>query len=144
MPSPEELESQMHRLLRSLPDRRAPAGLESRVMAEIARRAALPWWKRSYPAWPAPARLLFFTGSALAAAVLIVALGRLAWPARQWAANWQSFFSDLAGAAGSVLGHIPTLWMYVAGAALLVSYGLIVGIGSALYRTLIPRPSHSP
>lgn len=144
MPSPEELESQMHRLLRRLPDRPAPSGLEGRVMAELARRAALPWWKRSYTAWPVSARLLFFLGSALAAAVLIVGLGRLAWPAKEWAANWQSFFSDLAGAAGSLFGHIPTLWLYIGGGALLVSYGLIVGIGSALYRTLVPRPSQSP
>jgi hypothetical protein len=76
-PSPENrdpLESLIDRTLRAQPARRAPRTLESRVVAELARRAALPWWHKSYAHWPAVVRGGFFVLSALVAAVLVTGL----------------------------------------------------------------------
>src|ERR1700689_4787557 len=54
-----ELERLVNRALRELPVRRAPPGMERRVWNELARRAALPWWRRSFAHWPGPARAVF-------------------------------------------------------------------------------------
>ena len=58
-------------MLRNLPDRKAPAGLEARVLAEISRRAALPWWRKSFAHWPVAVRLGFLILSARVAAVAV-------------------------------------------------------------------------
>src|SRR4051812_27941991 len=66
-PSPdrdEHLERFIHQTLRDLPRGRAPGTLESRVMAELERRAALPWWHKSYAYWPLPVRIAFLCVSA--------------------------------------------------------------------------------
>jgi len=71
---PNSQEARIGRLLRQLPDRRAPAGLEARVLAEIARRAALPWWRTSFTHWPAAARVSFYGLSAAAAAAVVAGI----------------------------------------------------------------------
>src|SRR5579859_2751463 len=53
------LENVIDRALGELPLRRAPAGLEARVLAELSRRAALPWWQQSFTGWPGIARVGF-------------------------------------------------------------------------------------
>lgn len=70
MNSPDPRDAEWNRLFRSLPNRAAPPSLEERVLAELARRASLPWWRRSYAAWPAPARAAFLIVSALAAGLI--------------------------------------------------------------------------
>ena len=67
--SPEDLEKLIHQTLRSLPARRAPLSLESRVRAAIEARAALPWWKQSFAA-----RVAFLIGSAGIAKLAIMAV----------------------------------------------------------------------
>ena len=63
--TPEELEKFIHENLRSLPSRRAPRTLESRVLAALEHQAMIPWYHRSWSHWPA----------AMRAGFLIVALG---------------------------------------------------------------------
>ena len=70
-PNPDKLEKLIHETLRDLPARRAPRSLETRVMAEISRRQALPWWHRSWAYWPAGIRWTFLVLSAAVAAVII-------------------------------------------------------------------------
>src|ERR1700691_1431904 len=55
----DELERLLDRTLRERPLRSAPATLESRVLIELQRRAALAWWRRSFAHWPLPARAGF-------------------------------------------------------------------------------------
>ena len=57
-----DLENFIHQTLRSLPDRPAPRSLESRVLAAIEARAALPWWKQSFAQWPVAARFVWLYG----------------------------------------------------------------------------------
>ena len=62
--NPENLERLIHQALRDLPPRRAPHSLEQRVLAELQRRLALPWWRKSFAHWPVLARAGFIMLSA--------------------------------------------------------------------------------
>jgi hypothetical protein len=142
------LEAAIHRALKSIPDRRAPASLEGRVLRELERRAALHWWRRSYIHWPVAVRAGFFAASAVAAAVVVTALVAAGIPAgaQQLAGDvahrfaWLSLVRELFSAAGErvrvTLGSVPSLWLYAAGGTLVAFYASLMAIGAATYRTL--------
>ena len=69
-----KLEELIHRELRQLPERPAPATLVHRVMLAVHARARRPWWERSWVGWPLSALLFFYL------AYMIVA-------ARRWSAQ---------------------------------------------------------
>ena len=134
------------RVLLEQPPRRAPIALESRVWAELARRAVLPWWQQSYAFWPAPIRIAFLVASAVVAAALV--LGASVFfqgPVHHFAAHFASQFTGVARAAdGMVAGFntgltlwraIPPLWIYGSLAMLGAAYGLLIGVGAVAYRT---------
>ena len=79
----QDLEDLIHGMLREQPQMQAPRELELRVHAEIGRRAALPWYRKSYRHWPLAARGAFLVAScgfaklALFAVVAIAAMVRL-------------------------------------------------------------------
>lgn len=147
-PSPEnpgDIERLVHQTLRALPPRSAPRSLESRVFAEIARRAALPWWHKSYAYWPMPVRAAFFVTSAVVAALIVAGLfaimrgAFLPESALEYVdqiAGARSFFGTLVDKAVVVFQAIPTLWLYGAGAVVVGCYATLIGIGAAAYRTL--------
>lgn len=144
----EKLEAAIHRALRSIPDRQAPAGLEGRVLSELGRLAALPWWRRSFAHWPLAARAIFFVGSAVAAALVVGALVRLGLPAGADALAagvgqrlaWVAAARDVAASIGAkallVVGAIPPLWLYGAAGAVALCYATLGVIGAATYRAL--------
>jgi hypothetical protein len=73
----DHLETLVGRVLKETPVRRAPSSLESRVLREIGRRAALPWWRRSFSRWPRIARAGFtLVCGSVAAAVLAATWSR--------------------------------------------------------------------
>jgi hypothetical protein len=144
----DKLEAAIHRVLRSLPDRKAPAGLEARVLAELSRRAALPWWKKSFAFWPSAVRAGFFAGSAIAAAIVITGLiyaGRSR-SAHELASGvsssiaWIVFARDLMTAANDkvriLVAAIPPYWLYGALATVAACYAALAAIGAATYRAL--------
>jgi hypothetical protein len=155
MPSPdfEKLELLIHDQLSALPGRTAPRALESRVLAELSRRAALPWWRRSYTHWPVGLRYAFILLLAGAAAaclglsrspVTAQALSALAlrFP---WIAFLQSVAANLWETGGVIFDAIPTVWLYGGIAALACAYGLLLGVGAAAYRALgRPHPRFVP
>ena len=140
------LERLIERTLRDLPPRRAPTTLESRVFAELARRAAQPWWRRSFTHWPGAARAAFVSMSVCLAGLAFVAGGRAVagfnsmhafhpWsmPGVRQAAM---ALSGAQWAAGELSRAIPSGWIYgglVVGAAL---YATLFGLGTAAYRAL--------
>jgi hypothetical protein len=151
---PEKLEAAIHRALRSIPDRKAPSGLEGRILLELNRRAALPWWRKSFAHWPTPVRVGFFVGSAVAAAVVVVALVQAGITsdtnhlAADFAARfaWVTMAGELAASIGSkivlVLGAIPPLWLYGAVGAIALCYATLAALGAAAYRALsFSRPT---
>ena len=147
---PEKLETSIHRALRSLPDRKAPASLEARVLRELDRRAALPWWRKSFAYWPYPARIAFFAGSAAAAALVVLGLIALLRGSGSEAASlasgvtnrfwWKVLARETAAAAADrarvLLGAIPAPWIYGAAGTIALCYATLAGIAATAYRTL--------
>lgn len=149
--SPEELEKMIHQTLRSLPDRRAPRSLEARVMAAIAAREALPWWRQSYRAWPMAARLAFVVVSVGLAAGLMLGtvwamtdlrssdVSQVVATPLLWIEMARNAIASLTHVGAVIVRQIPPLWLYGGLAVFAAAYATMFGIGAAAYRTLIAR-----
>ena len=144
----EKLERAIHQTLRALPARRAPRTLEARVFAELARRAALPWWRQSFAHWPLAARAVFLLASvALVKLVLMASVWVMAGfdatvftaafstPAA-WVETTISLARGVAGFCSIIFRSIPPFWLYGAAAFVAVLYAALFGLGAAAYRTL--------
>jgi hypothetical protein len=147
----QKLERVLRQTLRDLPARPAPRTLEHRVLAELERRAALPWWCKSYAYWPSPVRAVFFVFSAAAAAAVVAglfALTRGGFAAGavgdialfQWLAAIRDTGALIIEKTGVILGAIPTLWLVAGGALLASCYATLIGVGAATYRLVRRRP----
>jgi len=154
MNEPSENEERIARLvdltLRQLPSRVAPSTLESRVLGELARRAALPWWRRSFAHWPAAARAVFLlmcgalvggaylTGGWTAAAVHSL---RESGALSIGTVRDGMAIMTAAGELAAVFAHaIPSTWGYVGLTAGALLYAFLFALGSAAYRTLYLTP----
>jgi len=144
--SRDELERLMEGALKDLPLRRAPSTLEARVLGELARRAALPWWRRSFGHWPLLARAVFV--------VICAGLIRLAFLEGAVAGagvrslhesgvlplSWMRDVGVLAAAAGNLMALLartaPPFWVYEGIAVCAVLYAVLFGLSAAVYRTL--------
>lgn len=143
-----KLEQFVSAAVRDLPLRPAPSALEMRVQAEIARRAALPWWRKSFLKWPLGARAAFVVLCGLVVRFVLMAIASpsAVSAAEQVKAKVQSDFVwlDAAGALASALLHsvdavvsaVPILWLYGAAAIFVALYIALFGLGAAAYRTL--------
>ncbi len=133
-----ELERIVQGALRTLPLRHAPSSLEVRVLGELARRAELPWWRRSFLQWPRSARAIL-VGICVALGGLTSLGGtRIGWMVNPGRGLERTIaVVSAAGDALSALAHaIPSVWIYealVIGAAL---YAVLFALGAAAYRTL--------
>jgi hypothetical protein len=150
------LETRVGRALREAPLRRAPSSLESRVLREIGRRAALPWWRQSFSRWPRLARAGFtVTCGSISAAVLAVAwpwapggalAGVAAWSGGSplwlpWARSALTLVDVAREFDAALVRVIPLDWLYGAMAAGAILYATLFGLGAAAYRTLYLNPS---
>ncbi len=149
----QELERLMQRTLHGLPLRRAPLTLESRVLGELQRRAALPWWRHSFAQWPRAARSTFV--------LLCAALAGLVFRGGLWAiAGLESLHESgvlslpwarqalmLTGTAGelaaSLVRAVPPDWVYEGLAVSALLYTALFGLAAAAYRTLYLKPEIS-
>ncbi|OAM89960.1 hypothetical protein OH491_16905 [Termitidicoccus mucosus] len=137
----------IHRALRSLPGRTAPAALEVRVMAEISRRAALPWWRQSFARWPLPARALLLAAS-VAAAGLVLVLGITvlspAAPAETadvlrpatFQAALQTAWKILSAVFEKLIPSSSRLWFHAVLGVIVAAYAGLLAFGGAAYRLL--------
>ncbi len=140
----ERLEAAIDAALRELPLRPAPPSLELRVLEELSRRAALPWWRHSFAGWPGFARVGFvlmcivLVGLALLGGVWVMhnlgspALGALSAP---WARNLAALVG-VAGELAALVRIVPPDWVYEGLAASVALYAALFGLGVAAYRTL--------
>ncbi|HVS53254.1 MAG TPA: hypothetical protein VHD62_12935 [Opitutaceae bacterium] len=147
-PDEQKLERVIHVALREVPPRRAPATLEGRVMAEIARRAALPWWKKSFAHWPMAARIGFVLASAGVIKVVLLAVVFVlnGFDAARFREIFAPQFARLQALASlgrvagdfvaGILGGIPPLWLYGGLATVATLYVAFFGLGTIAYRTL--------
>lgn len=146
--TPEELEKFIHQNLRSLPARRAPRTLESRVMTALEHHAAIAWYHKSWSYWPAAIRAAFLavatgvTGAIVTGFYLGVSGVDTSGVAAQ-AGERLGLFTKLYHTAGwiidfgaRVLDSIPPLWLYGGLALIAALYATFFGLGAAAYRTL--------
>ncbi|MFI4891509.1 MAG: hypothetical protein ACHQIL_13345 [Steroidobacterales bacterium] len=143
-----KLEKFIDRVVRDQPALRAPGTLEARVFAEIERRAALPWWHRSFAHWPVPMRVVFVTTcAAVIWASLSPPMARLSSTVDApvtWAYHagaTVSLVSTVLSHAGAALARsISPLWLYGAALGVCGLYVLFAGLCATTYRTLyVPR-----
>ena len=153
MRSPRETPDKVAQLLdragRAMPLRRAPPSLESKVLGELERRAALPWWRRSFEKWPTAARSAFLLVCGILA---VLALSGSLWTVMNlghprglsalpplWARH-AFLLVRIAGDFTATLVHlIPPDWIYRALAASALLYAALFGLFIAAYRTLYVR-----
>lgn len=143
-----ELERSVDAALRAQPMRRAPPGLTARVLEQIERRRAAPWWRKGFLHWPWAARGGLLLASAAAAGLAVAATTWLAEAVRSAPVPEAlgRFASALHGAAtlASTLGRTAAELLPAASPALLhfaaigamLAYALVFGIGAIAYRTL--------
>ena len=143
-----DLENFIHQTLRSLPNRPAPRSLESRVLAAIEARAALPWWKQSFAQWPVAARFVFVL---LSAGLVKLALMASVWAMGGFQASevthiFSTQLSWLEAIIGAVRGtgesfaillrNIPSIWLYGIIAVVAGYYAMLFSLGATAYRAL--------
>jgi hypothetical protein len=150
-----DLEQWIHHELRRLPDCAAPGDLINRVLDQVRRRQALPWWRQSLWFWPAPVRWLVLTllGSL---SVAVVGVGTGLWspfelpalPLQDWAASLQQmwggyqFLPKALSGWWSVQGG--STWLVGTGLFCALVYMLVVGIGSIFLQMTGPaQPSQT-
>jgi len=149
----EALERRLASLLRELPLRPAPRTLQARVLAELARRAALPWWQRSFRHWPVPVRAAFVAVCAALIGLTLLAGTRLLLPAPgiaatgAWALSWAGHLQALGRAstdlAASLGRALPLTWLYGALGLALGLYAVLFMLGATAYRMLRLRENRS-
>ncbi len=138
--------ARLDRILRASPSRSAPQGFEDRVFAALRRRAALPWWRRSFAQWPPLPRaglIVVCAASTLGAwrlagwivTVAVEALQRLAAPLetlRELLRALLAADSSLRLIGGGVAPH----WLQGGAVVTAVAYVALIGLGVTAYRTL--------
>jgi hypothetical protein len=151
-----ELEQYIGRILRAQPLRQAPAGLEARVLQQLALDAARPWWLQGFSRWPWLARILFALVSAGLVALTYFTtdrLGSLSQGLQQTApANavragvhvFGDFGQSLQTLGEIITKNIPTAWLYGGAGVALLLYAALFGLGAVVFRTLIDTtPEHA-
>lgn len=141
-----DMETRLGQSLRTLPPRRAPSTLESRVLDSLARRGWLPWWRRGFGKWPAPARVAFGVLSAALVVLTVLAaasagshLGSLgashalSMPLLHQVSVLFVIARTLSDSLAPVLSSRWVLGCLIASAAL---YAALFGLAIAGYRTL--------
>jgi hypothetical protein len=148
--SEQKLERALTEALKGLPLRRAPGTLEARVVDELERRAALPWWRVSFTHWPAAARVAFvIVCIALVAATFLGGVfafvgnrsfNEAAALVLSWVQPFLAVMSSAGGVATLLVRVIPPLWLYGGMALGIMLYLALFGLGAAAYRLYL-RPS---
>jgi hypothetical protein len=145
------LEQQIDRALKQLPDLAAPRRLLPRVLQTIARRHALPWYRQPWQMWPAALRvctlvLLLASCGALCmacwqltrAAGFSVASQELAQTFSGVTALWNAV-NALLGAVVLVAKHLGTTFIVGCGVALGLGYAICLALGTACVRLAYVR-----
>jgi hypothetical protein len=148
--SEQKLERALTEALKGLPLRRAPSTLELRVVDELERRAALPWWRVSFIHWPAAPRVAFvIVCIALVAATFLGGVfafmgdrsfNEAAALVLTWVQPFLAVMSSAGGVASLLVRVIPPLWLYGGMALGIMLYVALFGLGAAAYRLYL-RPS---
>ena len=140
-------------VLRQLPQRPAPQGLATQILAEIRRRANLPWYQRPWIQWPTPQKWC----SAFALAAVLVGtfavgipfledsatqslVGQRASMAIDYLGSLQAISTSVGRSVRLTLSHISTTTFSLAAASLVAVWLSTLGLGALCWRvTTQPR-----
>ena len=135
----EKLEGLIEGVCSGLPLRRAPDALQRRVLDEIARRAASPWWRRGFAQWPLVARTGF-----VIVCVALAGLSLTSGLTQQF--GTQTFIGlmvSIGGTATLAASLVPPPLLYFALGVGALLYALLFGLGAIAYRTLYLQHSNT-
>jgi len=124
--------------MQRMPLRRAPATLQASVLAELARRAARPWWQRHFLQWPLPARVAFLLLSVL---VTRLALELGSWTAAALATSLRdareglTLLSAFGRVGRALIEVVPVDILYGTAGLMVLLYGALLALGAVAYRT---------
>jgi hypothetical protein len=141
------LESLVDRELKSLPPLAAPDSLLPRVLAALAARAALPWYRRAWQTWPRGGQIVSLAALAAACAAFGLAGGQLSNSdlLRPTAGAFglvvvvANLVATLAEALLLTLKHLNPTWLAAALLVLATGWFSCVGLGTALFRLAAVR-----
>ena len=149
--SQQRLESQVDRLLKRLPEVSAPRTLMPRVLAAVRARAALPWYRQSWQAWPMPLQVATIV-------VLVASFGGFffaTWELSR-AAGYAVIRQEIVGmfsgltVIGNVLGvlisalrlvveKLGTVFIFGCLAAAALAYSIFIGLGTVYLRLALSQ-----
>ena len=146
-----QLEASVRRELNALGELEAPPEIARRVMRVIEQRAAAPWYRREWQAWPLAFRAVSLVGLLAAFAFLCYESSRLAHfatltPASREVSGWFSL-ADAAWNAVNALANALELAFQSLGLAvvigsavmLLFCYATCLGLGTIYWRLAYAR-----
>lgn len=146
-----ELELEIDRELKQLPDLEAPATLVVRVMQAVRQRQALPWYRQPWQNWPVALRIAalvllssLFGGLCIASWQLSRAAGMSATMQEigglfSGVAIVWNIISVLLGAVVVVIKHLGTGFMVSCVLIVALGYALCLGLGTACVRLALAR-----
>lgn len=134
----EKLERLIEGALSGLPLRRAPDLLQRRVLDEIARRAAAPWWRRGFAQWPIAARAGFVIVCVMLAGVSLTSglMQQFGTQTLTWAQPLIGLMASIGAVTALAVSLVPPLLIYLALGVGALLYALLFGLGAFAYRTL--------
>ena len=141
-----QLEMEIRRELKALPELTAPASVVNRVMAAIERCSKVPWYRRSWETWPVAVQATSLTAMLILFGDLCFAGWELSQAdtvaqAMQRAGQCFSGFNTigstlniLAGSAVLVIKKLGAAFIIAALVAAGLSYTLFLGLGTVYFR----------
>ncbi len=146
-----QLESEIDRELKGLPDLPAPGSLARRVLAGIEQRRSVPWYRQAWQNWPLPLR----AGALVVLAALFGALCFAGWKlthaqqlsiAMQQAGSWFSGITTLFNALNALgttavilFKHLGTGVLIGCLAAMALAWMMCLGLGTFCVRLALTR-----
>ncbi len=144
-----QLEASVRRELEALGELSAPSALANRIVAAVAERAALPWYRQSWATWPVGLRVAALTVLLLAFAGLSLGAWQLTQGAAAptWLTGWYADLCALWRTAGvlantafALVGQIGSGIIFVGAAVMFTAWVMCIGLGTACVR-LAMRPA---
>jgi hypothetical protein len=147
------LEQQVDRALKALPELKAPARLLPRVMEMVAARTARPWYSRSWLEWPAAVRSVSFAVLVLIFAGICFAAWQLTRAAGVTLAmeEVRDAFSGVAALLNTLMvilnalvlavKHLSTPVLAACVVGLVLAYSACIGLGTVYFKLAFARGS---
>lgn len=146
-----KLEALIHRELRQLPERPAPATLVHRVMLAVHARAKRSWWERSWVSWPlglqmislavllASAALVSYFLGAASDGVNVTSISSKLVESFAWLKPVWEIGTALVGALSVVLRVTSQQFLLIGGAVVALAYVTCVGLGTVCVRMALHK-----